>query len=226
VTSTEVFQRARSPEQKAQRRTAILDAAAQLGAANGVRRVSLGDIAKAVGLTKSNVLRYFETREDIYLQLTAAGYRDWVTRVIRQLDGLSAAGAADIAKALANALADALAEDALFCDLLSEGAAALEHNVSAEAVKSFKRTLFGAIDDLSAYLAARHPRLSVEQASQAIMSTALLAAGLWPWCNPPPVLADLYITDPEIARTRIEFVPQLRRLVLATVVGLLDESTP
>ena len=69
MTSTEVFQRARSPEQKAQRRAAILDAAARLGAANGVRKVSLGDIAKSVGLTKSNVLRYFETREEVYLRL-------------------------------------------------------------------------------------------------------------------------------------------------------------
>jgi hypothetical protein len=38
------------------------------------------------------------------------------------------------------------------------------------------------------------------------------------------VLAGLYVTDPEVARTRIEFVPQLRRLIRATVIGLLSES--
>lgn len=67
------FRRARSPEHKAQRQQQILDAARRLGLAKGVRHVSLGDLGGAVGLTKSNVLRYFETRETIYLQLSVVG---------------------------------------------------------------------------------------------------------------------------------------------------------
>jgi AcrR family transcriptional regulator len=220
VTSTEVFQRARSPEQKAQRRAAILDAAAQLGAANGVRRVSLGDIAKSVGLTKSNVLRYFETREDIYLQLTAAGYHNWATRVTARLDALDTVGPAEIAAALA----EALAEDALFCDLVSEGPATLEHNVSAEVVRAFKGSLYEAMDDLAAVLAERLPGLNLHQANQVIAAASMLAAGLWPWCNPPPVLAGLYITDPDVVRSPMEFVPALRQLLEAVTVGLLHTA--
>jgi AcrR family transcriptional regulator len=217
MTSTEVFQRARSPEQKAQRRAAILDAAARLGAANGVRRVSLGDIAKSVGLTKSNVLRYFETREDIYLQLTAAGYGDWATRVTARLDALDTAGPAEIAAALAEGLAD----DPLFCDLVSEGPATLEHNVSADAVRAFKGSLYEAIDDLAAVLARAHRGLTRQQANQVITAALMLAAGLWPWCNPPPVLAGLYVTDPDVVRSPMEFVPQLRQVLEALTVGLL-----
>jgi AcrR family transcriptional regulator len=220
VTGAEVFQRARSPEQKAQRRAAILDAAARLGAANGVRRVSLGDIAKSVGLTKSNVLRYFETREDIYLQLTAAGYHNWVTRVTARLDAFDTVGPAQIAAALAEGLAD----DALFCDLVSEGPVTLEHNVSAEVVRAFKGSLYEAIDDLAAVLSQRQPGLDPRRANQVIAAASMLAAGLWPWCNPPPVLAGLYITDPDVVRSPMEFVPQLRQLLEALTVGLLHAA--
>ena len=45
--------------------------------ARGIREVTLTDIAHEVGMHKSAMLRYFETREQIFLMLTAAGWRDW-----------------------------------------------------------------------------------------------------------------------------------------------------
>ena len=71
------FQRARSAEAKQLREEAILEAAARLGARSGIREVTLTDIAHEVGMHKSAMLRYFETREQIFLRLTAAGWRDW-----------------------------------------------------------------------------------------------------------------------------------------------------
>lgn len=220
MTGTEVFQRARSPEQKAQRRAAILAAAARLARAKGVRRVSLGDIAAEVNLTKSNVLRYFETREDIYLQLTAGGYREWASRVTARLEPLDAVDPA----AIGTALAEGLAEDPLFCDLVSEGPAALEHNVSADVILAFKGPLHQALNDLASVLAARQPGLDLSTAKELVVGVVVLAAGLWPWCNPPPVLADLYGTHAEIVGPRMEFVAQLRRLAEAMVRGSLTDA--
>jgi AcrR family transcriptional regulator len=91
------FQRARRPEQKSRRREDILAAAAQLAHDSGVARVSLGDIAAAVGLAKSNVLRYFGTREEIYLQLTMREGADWAAAAVaalRQASGFSSAATA------------------------------------------------------------------------------------------------------------------------------------
>jgi AcrR family transcriptional regulator len=53
----EAFVRARRPEQKRQRREAILAAARELAIEAGVRNVSLGGVAAAVGLAKSNIVR-------------------------------------------------------------------------------------------------------------------------------------------------------------------------
>ena len=77
MTASPAFQRARSPEHKAERREAILDAAARLAARDGVRQVTLTDIAAAVGIHKSALLRYFETREQIFLELTGRAWTEW-----------------------------------------------------------------------------------------------------------------------------------------------------
>src|SRR5690349_3912504 len=86
VTSAETFQRARRPEQKLRRQDAILDAARDLALRDGVRNVSLADIASRVGIHKSALLRYFETREQIFLELTAAAWREWVQALHAELD--------------------------------------------------------------------------------------------------------------------------------------------
>ncbi len=56
------FQRARSAEQREVRRRAILRTAAELPAEMPVRDVSLRELSRRVGLSETNVVRYFETR--------------------------------------------------------------------------------------------------------------------------------------------------------------------
>ena len=63
------FQRARSEEQRDPRRRAILDTAAAMLAEMPVAEVSLNELSRRVGLAKSNVLRYFESREAVLLEL-------------------------------------------------------------------------------------------------------------------------------------------------------------
>ena len=88
------FQRARSPQAKQHREAAILDAARALGAERGIRQVTLTDIAAAVGMHKSALLRYFETREEIFLRLTAADWQEWAPVLCAQV---RAAGEGDAA---------------------------------------------------------------------------------------------------------------------------------
>src|SRR5580693_5076466 len=101
------FQRARSAEAKQLRESAILEAARTLGAERGIRQITLTDIAEAVGMHKSALLRYFETREEIFLRLTADGWREWSAALRQGLGGLGPGVRAVTApRALAGALAD------------------------------------------------------------------------------------------------------------------------
>ena len=78
------FQRARSAAAKQLRESAILEAARVLGAERGIRQITLTEIAEAVGMHKSALLRYFETREEIFPRIGAAG----AAVLIAELDAL------------------------------------------------------------------------------------------------------------------------------------------
>src|ERR687889_716762 len=79
------FLRARRPEHKQERHDAILAAARDLAVESGVRNVTLGGVAEAVGLAKSNISRYFGTREEIYLELLAAEWQHFHRAVAESL---------------------------------------------------------------------------------------------------------------------------------------------
>ena len=87
--ASETFLRARRPEQKRQRRDDILAAARELALAGGVRSVSLAGIAARAGIDKSALLRYFETREQIFLELTAREWAPWLRALHDGLDGVT-----------------------------------------------------------------------------------------------------------------------------------------
>src|ERR1700691_2284463 len=85
------FQRARSEEQREVRRRAILDAAAAMLAEMPVAQVTLNELSRRVGLAKSNVLRYFESREAVLLELLDSAWQEWLARLEQER---SAAGRA------------------------------------------------------------------------------------------------------------------------------------
>ena len=72
------FQRARRPEQREARRQAILDVAEAMLAQDPTAEISLREISRRVGLATSNVLRYFESREAIFLELLAGESTSWL----------------------------------------------------------------------------------------------------------------------------------------------------
>jgi AcrR family transcriptional regulator len=195
------YQRARSPEHKEERREAILAAARALAGERPVRDVSLGDIARAVGLAKSNLLRYFESREAIFLTLLR---REWEGFTAAASDQPDAAG-----------LARTLAERPFFCDLLGEQAAVLEHNVSGETVRDFRAASIELVRTLAGEV-AHATGVDGDDAFEVVAAALLIAAGLYPLTNPAPHVVAIYAESPGLLQP--DFEGRLRRLI-ATLVG-------
>jgi AcrR family transcriptional regulator len=221
VTTAEAFQRARRPEQKLQRRDAILGAARDLALRDGVRNVSLADIAAQVGIHKSALLRYFETREQIFLELTAEAWRDWARALHAGLDAASPGSAAPAPAALvADVFARAFADRPLFCDLIAHTPLNLERNVSPEAVRRYKLTSLGMVDEAAALVARVLPALTLAEAREFVATLASLAGSLWQIANPAPALAQLYASDPALAQACVDLAPRLRRTAEILLAGL------
>src|SRR5262245_38404227 len=83
--ATTTFQRARSDEQRALRSQAILDTAAAMLEEMPVADISLNELSRRVGLAKSNVLRYFDSREAVLLELLAGSSREWLEHLATEL---------------------------------------------------------------------------------------------------------------------------------------------
>jgi AcrR family transcriptional regulator len=216
------FQRARSAGAKQQREEAILAAAARLGAERGIRQVTLTDIAHAVGLHKSAMLRYFETREQIFLRLTADGWREWSAALRQELSLLGPGGPAGT---VARAFAGSLADRPMFCDLLAQAPLNLERNVSIESVRAFKLVTLDQVSAISAEL-HRVLGLTEQQGVDVIATATSLAGALWQMATPGPEVGALYRSDPRLAHAVVEVGPRLTRVLTALLAGLCGEREP
>jgi AcrR family transcriptional regulator len=223
VTTTDAgFQRARRPEQKQQRQDDILDAARELALRRGVRDVTLTDVADRVGIHKSALLRYFETREQILLELTARAWREWVSSLSDEL-----AGAAPGDRGLvADVVARSFTSRPLLCDLIAHTPLNLERHVSVAAVRRYKLTSLGAIAGAVEAINRALPELTAGECREFISAMASLAGAMWQIANPPPALADLYVTDPELAHACVDLLPRLRRTAEIMLAGLVPSRPP
>jgi AcrR family transcriptional regulator len=220
--STESYQRARRPEQKLERRDAILGAARELALRDGVRAVSLADIAARVGIHKSALLRYFETREQIFLELTARAWREWVAALHAELDPAAKdPAAAGPAALVADVFARSFGDRPLLCDLIAHTPLNLERNVSLEAVRGYKLTSLGAVREAAAIAARVLPDLTLAECLEFVGALASLAGALWQIANPGPALAALYVSDPELSHACVDLTPRLRRAAEILLAGLV-----
>ena len=214
MTTTE-FQRARSADAKQQREQAILDAATALGAERGIRTVTLTDIAAHVGMHKSALLRYFETREQIFLKLTAAGWRDWGGALVPTLQRLADASPVSVAQVIA----DSLVARPMFCDLLAQAPLNLERNVSLDSVREFKLVTLDEVEAIGGEL-TRLLGLSEQQRVDVIASATSMAGALWQMATPGPEIERLYRSDPRLGHAIVEVGPRLTRVLTALLAGM------
>ncbi|MFI7611221.1 TetR family transcriptional regulator [Nonomuraea terrae] len=216
------FQRARSEEQREIRRRTILDTTVTMLGEMPVGAISLNELSRRIGLAKSNVLRYFESREAILLELLDRAWQEWNA----DLPGLLAAAVdpgrpvEERSERLAAVLTDSLAERRMLCDLLSAQAGVLEHNVSPEVAARHKRATMANVGAL-AELARRHvPELGED--SERMCASAILAVGaVWTHARPSAAMLAAYEADPALAVMRMEFVPSLRDILATLVAGTL-----
>jgi AcrR family transcriptional regulator len=249
--SAETYQRARRPEQKLERRDAILGAARALALRDGVRAVSLADIAARVGIHKSALLRYFETREQIFLELTAAAWAEWVAALHAGLDqavppapasgpdapasgppapvpgsatpGSPAPGRLSPGPSalVADVFARSFGDRPLLCDLIAHTPLNLERNVSAAAVRRYKLASLAAVDEAAAIVARTLPELTLAECGEFVAALASLAGAVWQMANPPAPLAELYAADPALARACIDLTSRLHRTAEIVLAGLI-----
>ncbi|MCP2167039.1 TetR/AcrR family transcriptional regulator [Goodfellowiella coeruleoviolacea] len=220
------FQRARSAEQREVRRAAILDTTAAMLAEMPVSAVALNELSRRVGLAKSNVLRYFESREAILLELLDRAWQRWLTeldeRLAREVDPHGTPR--QRGDRFAEVLAGSLRPHPVLCDLCSAHTSVLEHNVSVGVAARSKRATLDNITTLAG-LARRHlPELGADDARKLAGAAVLLIGALWTSTHPSASMLAAYETDPALAALRLDFTTALAESVAILISGILSRA--
>jgi AcrR family transcriptional regulator len=216
------FQRARSDEQRALRRQAILDTAAAMLQEMSVADISLNELSRRVGLAKSNVLRYFDSREAVLLELLASSFRAWLAHLTVELPSAvrRRAGFKRRAEQLATAISRSLVERPVLCDLMSAQTAVLEHNVSVEAVTRYKLAALADAEVLAGLVRDALPELSEDDAWRYVIGVWLTTSALWAYARPPEAFLQARAADERLQRAHLDFAVTLEDQLTTLAIGL------
>ena len=195
------FLRARQPAQIEQRREAILCAALLLFQRDGLEHVSLNDIAREVGLAKSNIYRYFESREHIYLVVLQRLAARFEQRIYAGLEKLKGKGT--VAK-VADALIGAYLASPEYGELITVVNSVLEQRLTPALVVNFRAVFLERRKRLAAALAAALPGATPERVLPLTLHIFLHVPGLWTFCFPRPDSKKL-LDAPEHRHLRVDF---------------------
>ncbi|MEU7648823.1 TetR/AcrR family transcriptional regulator [Streptomyces huasconensis] len=214
------FKRARNEEQRTERRRQILATAAAMLTETPVAKLSLNELSRRIGLAKSNVLRYFESREAVLLELLDSEFQEW-TAELESTAPADDGTPRERGDRLAQLLAASLAGRPVLCDLLSAQAAVLEHNISTEVAIRHKHAARQNMRTLTELVRRHLPELDAEGASALVETALLMAMAAWPCSRPAEALRAAYASDPALAAMRMDFTEVVRRTLEATASGLL-----
>jgi AcrR family transcriptional regulator len=162
--------RARTGAQKAARRAAILEAAAQHFVETGFEAFSMGQLGRMAGVAKGTLYLYFSSREEVLLALYLEKLAAWQQRIV------AAAGATATDDHFARIFYTTAYEDQALLPLMSRLDSVIEHNVTLETLIAAKRDMADQVDQLGRALSAPLG-LTPGQVHDALASLASLLLG-------------------------------------------------
>jgi len=116
-------------------------------------------------------------------------------------------------------IARTLAVRPRFAALIATHAGILEHNVTDDVARRFKKRALANTLRLADLLRSRMPGITAEESVEAAAATFALVAGAWPMTNPAKV-AELILLEEAFAALRFEFEPSVARLLAVLMDGL------
>ena len=210
------FIRATRPEQKKLREEQILNAAKKLFLRGDYESAGLNAIAREAGVTKSNVYRYFSSREEIFLRIFSAASVDWALGLVETLKKVRSKASAD---KVAEAWTKETMKHTLFHDLAPVTTISLEKNSSEEHLKDFFTQSLAVFSGVAAQLSRIYPNIALQELSQLTVHLYMLATSLWTASRPGKTERKV-LKDPAFAMLSIDFESSLKTGIANLIKGI------
>jgi AcrR family transcriptional regulator len=212
------YVRARSAEQKEERRRHLLATARKmLRQRPEALDLGINELARQAQMTKSNVYRYFESSEAVLMDLLVEEFAGWHA----ELSAALARGgkACSSVEHIARVFASTISARPLLCRLTSILPSILERKVSLERMVDFKGNLLAVRQRAAQDFHARVPNMPARAFDQVVKHALPLIIGLWPLSNPTGIAAQV-IELPALESLRYDFEQDLEHALLALMRGM------
>lgn len=210
------WQRATTDDKKIERKQAIYQAALTLFKQKGYDKVSFNGIASEAGFTKSNVYRYFSSKEDIFLSIFAELFQDWFDDFEQQLSQLPVE-AAELDFAAAWVTSSTVRPK--FLDLTPLLMIALEQNGSYEQLIEFKTLSRELLYRLTLQISRIYPDIQNQDAFKLLSMSYGAMSNYWAGATENAVLAKIY-QQPEFSDLKPNFEYELTTAIEIIIKGL------
>ena len=210
------WQRARTDEKKNERKQVIYQAAITLFKSSGYDKVSFNAIAAEAGFTKSNMYRYFSSKDDIFLSVFAELFESWVEDFDQQLQRLQQEVDA---KVFADIWLNSLLAHEKLLDLMPILFVSLEKNSSFEQLLEFKRLSMNLLYRLTISITRIYPDIKDDKAFKLLTLSYAATASQWAASKQSEALEKIYQLD-EFQALKPDFENDLITAIEIIIHGL------
>jgi AcrR family transcriptional regulator len=214
------MRRARSDEDKQERRNAILSTAWRMYTREpSFAAFTMAALAKQAELAKGTLYLYFRTKEELFLALLESGFDAWFD----VLDARLRDGGQWEPEDAADAVVRSIRGRETLARLLSILPTIVEHNVEFDAALRFKRQVMRRAQATGQALEARLPFLRPGEGARFLVHLHALVIGVWQLAEPSPVIRRV-MQAPELGPARVDFDEDLRILIVRLLKGMRAEA--
>lgn len=210
------WERARTDEQKEVRVAEIVEATARLYDTYRFEDITLSLIAKEAKFTRSNLYKYFSSKEEIFLEC----FKRDIALACRDLEAAYERDRTYTIREFAEVWVRTFVRHPRFLRLHSILSTILERNVSVESLVDFKRSLNSTFTILSGTMCAALPTCTPGQAAEFLSLQSTMAGGLYAATNLSGVQRQV-LDMPEFEHYHMDFTIAFQDAVEYLLQGML-----
>ena len=212
-----INQRARSSEQKALRRQALLEAAETYFLEVGYEAFSMAQLARKTGVVKGTLYLYFKTKEELFLTLYEQSLIRWSQTFIGYLSDSMAS------KAYAQTLYNTALADGSFLPLLIRLEHIIEHNVEIPRLIRSKRVFIAQVEAVAVSTSASL-KLNTAQAREVVKTMGVLLIGATRADQGPSIDYEELPGDVQVLITSFSSEPLFVKNAVRIIEGIRAEA--
>lgn len=183
------WKRARTTDKKNERIDAILIAAFALFKEHGYEKVSFNAIAAEAGFTKSNLYRYFSSKEEVFLNIFSDLFGAWIEDCHKELETLSENASTE---QFANAWLKSMSPHSRYLDLAPLMLTSLERNSSFEQLVEFKRQSMERLYGIAVAICRIYPALTIDDGFRYLTLSFAATTNYWAGATTNDALNKVY----------------------------------